>query len=1241
MPINTDLNIAPIFDDYDANNQYYRILYRAGTALQARELTQMQTMQQTQIERIGNVFYRNGDLVSNTGFTPNDDPIRPYARLQDNAANGTGYVLSDLLNTYAYDSVANLSAKVVFVKTGLESQYPNTATIYLEYKFGSGSNSTTSSIQSFSNNRTLEFRQVTQAGNTVVATINTYANTLANTYATGNGHFISVSEGIIFINGTFVRVPNPTYGIVNAYGTYAGNTVVGFTLKEEIITEVDDPSLLDNALGYPNENAPGAWRLKLTPELTALDPAVAANTPGFNVIAQYNYGSLISKSTAGKDAYQIAGDVLDTRMYESAGNYVVNPFTADTISTSPDGDFNANYFYGRIGAGIGYVQGTRVSIDRTAHVQMRRGIDTLTKTSQQITFNYGGYYSVNEVAGIFEFNKAQKVYLYDTAQKAVTNRTFAEASVTGTLIGNAMARCFTLNNGVPGTNAAIYNVHLFNIQIANGYSPGQVKALYANSTHKGFADLYKTGLQGTSAKPQLYTFGFSGIKNLRDASNNNNTEYLYRTANTSATMATDGSVSIIISSSQPGGTDILPFGIGTLNDSDAQSFNLILSANVSTVALAGTVNVYTTNTSVLGTSTAFTTRFASGDQIKVGSEIRTVASVSNNTVLNVDAPFSVANTGQTYYKTYLKGKILPISSVPATGPVSNIAISNSTAFTIYSGQANLSTSVAVDVVYDVLRTSTSPAKKAIKKDRFVKINTSANPYGPWCLGYSDVHKVSKVYASADGSYALTGLDVTGNFTFDTGQRDSYYDLAYLYAKPGYSTSSFPYLLVQLDYFQANTSTGVGFFTVESYPIDDANTSNTTAIQTKDIPLYVSDSGDKIWLRDYIDFRAPATLTANDTGAVDLANSVSVNNAISYAVVNPSSALTLQVPTNGLNVPSYGGNFQADYTMYLPRKDLVFITKDKQIKIKEGLPSVTPQTPLYPENAMPIAVYDIPSFPSLTTDQMDSEYLINKVSKTLTRDTSTNISTSLLLNRRYSMKDIAKLDDRITNLEYYTQLSLLEKKAKDMTVTDANGLDRFKNGIFADAFNSDLLTDTSNPENSICIDADSSLARPYNIREDIPIVFNSGSSTRATKTGRAITLPYTEVSFLPQPYATKYRNSAHVASAWHGKLQLFPCYDNSKDTANGGSLSITVDNTKAWKDYAKSPYGTIWGDWRTSTSTSSNTVFTSGSQQKTVSVDIGYVGGNISEDEAYRRAVQKLGGNSDDYVKGTVTGTFTG
>ena len=52
-----------------------------------------------------------------------------------------------------------------------------------------------------------------------------------------------------------------------------------------------------------------------------------------------------------------------------------------------------------------------------------------------------------------------------------------------------------------------------------------------------------------------------------------------------------------------------------------------------------------------------------------------------------------------------------------------------------------------------------------------------------------------------------------------------------------------------------------------------------------------------------------------------------------------------------------------------------------------------------------------------------------------------------------MKDIKKLEDRIKNLEYYTQLSLLETNTANMLVLDENGTNRFKSGFFVDNFTS--------------------------------------------------------------------------------------------------------------------------------------------------------------------------------------------
>ena len=53
-----------------------------------------------------------------------------------------------------------------------------------------------------------------------------------------------------------------------------------------------------------------------------------------------------------------------------------------------------------------------------------------------------------------------------------------------------------------------------------------------------------------------------------------------------------------------------------------------------------------------------------------------------------------------------------------------------------------------------------------------------------------------------------------------------------------------------------------------------------------------------------------------------------------------------------------------------------------------------------------------------------------------------------------MVDIAQLEDRLTSVENYTALSLLETETKNLTIRDSQtGLDRFKSGFFVDNFRS--------------------------------------------------------------------------------------------------------------------------------------------------------------------------------------------
>lgn len=1205
MPLDIDLNVAPYYDDYDELKNYHRVLFRPAVAVQARELTQLQTILQKQIEHFGNWAFRSGDIVA--GCNISDIPSLPYVRLMDFASNGSANTatldVTEYVNAVATSATSNLRAKVLYANAGFSTNYPDTNILYVRYlNTGVGGETV------FSNGELLTFVQVTEAGNTDLANVYSWANTPANTVTTGNAHGISVSGGIIFINGNFVRVANDTFGLVNNFGTYAGNNVVGFSLIEQIVTETQDTTLLDNALGYSNENAPGAHRLKLSPTIISLTKEEAASIQKFNPIASYNFGSLVTKSSESSNLYSIVGEVVSKRTYEESGNYVVNPFSVDTVTNVIGTDIaptSANNVLARISKGSGYSLGKRVEILQTAYVDMRRGVDTKTLNSQQISFNYGNYFILNEVSGVFEFNKSQTVTLYDKPQLSVTNRTFAATTPTGNNIGTATVKCYTYNSGIPGTSTATYLLHVYNISLNPGYNSTQIKSIYYNGTKKGVADVFSNGLVDSQFKRQLYSFGVSGLKNIRDTSNNVQTNYVYRNK-ISGNMTTTGNVSITLTYSAPGGSDILPYGVGVLSDATASEFTVVATANVDSSVLTGTVSVNTTSVNVVGTSTTFNSRFLVGDNIKVGSDVRTIVSVTNATFMIVDNPFSVTNAAAAYYKSYINGKIIPISRTFPTGPVGFIEVINSTSFAVSSGQTP-SSSLSVDVFFDTQRNTALPAKKVIRRNRFVKINTSSNQKGPWCLGYSDIFKVNKIYGTSNGTYTTNGIDLTSNFTYGTGQKDTHYDLGYLYAKSSYDAASYPNLLVQLDYFAVNTAPGIGFFSVESYPVDDANTANTNAIQTKDIPLYVDENGAKLPLRDFIDFRTPCVITANDTGAVDTSNSSQITTAISYATVNPSSTLTLSTgdATSGLNVPTYGKNLEADYTRYLPRKDLILITPDNVTKVKEGVSSEAPQTPLWPDNAMVLSVLNIPPYPSLSTDQLDEFYPINQNSKNLIRDTSTAITGNMVTHRRYTMRDIGTLDQRITNLEYYTQLSLLEKAAKDLTVTDANGLDRFKNGIFVDPFSNFSVSDISNPEFSIAIDFNKGVARPKIIREVFSINFNSSTSVNTRKTGRMITIDYTEVPFLEQPYATKFRSSALVAYAWNGSVILIPSYDNNSDIHNTGSININIDNTTPWKDFAASPLGSLWGDWRTTTSSVSNTVITG--ERLVIQRDIGNLG----------------------------------
>ena len=68
-----------------------------------------------------------------------------------------------------------------------------------------------------------------------------------------------------------------------------------------------------------------------------------------------------------------------------------------------------------------------------------------------------------------------------------------------------------------------------------------------------------------------------------------------------------------------------------------------------------------------------------------------------------------------------------------------------------------------------------------------------------------------------------------------------------------------------------------------------------------------------------------------------------------------------------------------------------------------------------------------------------------------------------------MRDIGNLETRIKNIEYYTQLSLLEADAQSLQIQDADGFDRFKNGFVVDNFTGHNVGDVGNNDYKLAID----------------------------------------------------------------------------------------------------------------------------------------------------------------------------
>ena len=95
-----NLNVKPWWDDFDETKNYHRILFKPGFAVQARELTQSQTILQNQITKFADHIFVQNSPVSGGQVTTNLNC--DYIKLNP-AYNNGNYDVTDFNNLISSD----------------------------------------------------------------------------------------------------------------------------------------------------------------------------------------------------------------------------------------------------------------------------------------------------------------------------------------------------------------------------------------------------------------------------------------------------------------------------------------------------------------------------------------------------------------------------------------------------------------------------------------------------------------------------------------------------------------------------------------------------------------------------------------------------------------------------------------------------------------------------------------------------------------------------------------------------------------------------------------------------------------------------------------------------------------------------------------------------------------------------------------------------------------------------------
>lgn len=458
-----NLNAEPFYDDFDETSKFYKILFKPGYAVQARELTQLQSIIQNQIDRFGSYVFKDGSIVH--GVTPAPLPVHSIA-IKSYTANDLSYYKNKII----FDSVTPAIKKQVVHTEMINS---------INYIF----------VIDLTNGDILENANLAVQDDT--STLIVESSLTTNIYTKALLH--QVFSGIYFINGVFAKIEEQV--IVVSANSASPSMDVYLVVTESVISHITDESLLDNAFGSPNYAAPGADRYSIDLTLATSLSGVPLNIGNKNfLIASYRDGSII-KNVNVPELSELEKHLAD-RTFKESGNYTVVPFIG---KMNEDLNDNANTIF-KLDAGDAFVQGYEFKTQAQTSMSVPKARTTSFLNNSQIQIDKGPYVLVKTMTGVISPYEMTTVNIYS----AVSG---------GSIIGTATAFGTVYDSTISTVN--IYKLFITNIAMTGTHTFAEARSFkYSTTFSADYSTEYYPAVSGATTVIVQNTQNFTNLYSL-------------------------------------------------------------------------------------------------------------------------------------------------------------------------------------------------------------------------------------------------------------------------------------------------------------------------------------------------------------------------------------------------------------------------------------------------------------------------------------------------------------------------------------------------------------------------------------------------------------------------------------------------------------------------------------------------------------------------------------------------------